>query len=180
MTSWVHLASCAEKSEDSDTDLALLLSWNRRWPKILQTLAFCSLVFVFQRQLCPPVPPTWNVAQNVDVARSYHTAPECPCPCQKSKTLPTSSKAPGSKPLIELFAVHHVHEQNEQQRWDLPFFVPFFYTGKAGYLHVKTAGRKYYSLNPIGKFCFIDRFFSWVVTLYLLPMMILIVESMES
>lgn len=44
--------------------------------KILQTQGFSSLVFVFQRQLCLPVHPAWNVAQKVDVLWSYLQAPE--------------------------------------------------------------------------------------------------------
>lgn len=90
-----------KKSEDSETKLGpRFFILKRRMIKILQTQGFSSLVFVFQRPLCLPVHPAWNVAQKVDVVWSYRQAPECSCPHKKLKTPPTSSKAPGSTPFL--------------------------------------------------------------------------------
>lgn len=86
------------------------LSGNRGWSKYcrLRVFFFYSLVFVFQRLPCPPVHPAWNVAQKVDVVWSYQRAPEWSCPRKELETLPTSSKALGSKPSIVLSRLIHL------------------------------------------------------------------------
>lgn len=76
----IQHASCRQKSEESKTKLGLFfyILWNRGWSKYCKLRDFFfSLVFVFQRLLCLPVHPAWNVAQKVDVVWSYQCAPEC-------------------------------------------------------------------------------------------------------
>lgn len=76
----------------------------QRMIKILQTQGFSSLVFVFQRRLCLPVHPAWNVAQKVDVVWSYQRA---------SRMFLSSPEIQNASYFIESSGVNPIHNSLE-------------------------------------------------------------------